>query len=116
MNSPWGMVDSLMRELGALRNEARRLDSREVSAHVAGEIDRCIADAAQAIDEAISGPEDEVRLIGVCEAIVMARLRIEGLQTAASHSQDLVAQSVELRRQNARLLYESLRQRLGHNS
>ena len=77
MGSPWRMVDSLMRELGALRNDARSLDSRDLNAEVAAEVERCIGDAAQAIDEAISSPEDEKGLLGVCEAIAVARLRIE---------------------------------------
>jgi hypothetical protein len=106
------MVDSLVRELGSLRNEARTLDSRDLDARVAAEIERCIADAAQAIDDAISGPEDEQRLIGVCEAIVVARARIEALRATAKRSQELMSQSVELRRQGRRL-YESLRQRSG---
>ena len=111
MNSPWGMVDSLMRELGALRNEARRLDSRDMSTAVAAEVERCIGAAAQAIDEAIATPEDEDRLLGVCEAILVARARIEALRSTARRSRDLVAQSQELRRQNARLLYETLLRR-----
>jgi hypothetical protein len=111
MDSPWGMVDSLMRELGALRNEARSLDSRDMSAEVAAEVERCIGEAAQAIDEAIATPEDEDRLLGVCEAILVARARIETLQSTARRSRDLIAHSQELRRQNVRLLYETLRRR-----
>lgn len=109
MHSPWGLVDSLMRELGALRNEARSFDSRTLTAEVAAEVDRCIGEAAQALDEAISAPEDEARLLGVCEAIVAARHQIEALRTTRDRARDLVAQSRDLRRQHARLLYESLR-------
>jgi hypothetical protein len=123
MDSPWGMVDSLMRELGALRNDARMLDSRAVAADVTAEVDRYIGEAAQAIDEAISAPENETRLLAVCEAIVVARARIEALvsttrktQDLVAHSHDLIAHGQDLRRQNARLLYESLRRRSGQDA
>ena len=117
MSSPWAMVDSLMRELGSLRNDARKLDGREADARIAAEVDRYIGEAAQAIDEAITGPEDEDRLISVCEAIVTARARIDALRTATSRSQELVAQSIDLRRQTARVLYDTLlRQRSAQDS
>jgi len=74
MHSRWGMVDSLMREIGALRNEARALDPRTIDEKLVADIDRVIADAAQAIDETIAEPEEESRLIGACEAIIVARL------------------------------------------
>ena len=109
MNSPWGMFDSLMRELGALRNEARTLPTRDVDAEVAAEVDRYIGEAAQAIDEAIARPEDQERLLGVCEAIVVARSRIEALRVTKKRSQELVAHSLELRRQAGRHLYDALR-------
>jgi hypothetical protein len=105
------MVDSLMRELGALRNDARGLDPRLLDDRIVADIDRHIADAAQAIEETISGPEDEDGLIGVCEAIVVARERIEQLRAAVKRSGAIVEHSVELRKQAAKQLYESLKSR-----
>ena len=108
MHSRWGMVDSLMREIGALRNEARALDPRAVDEKIVADIDRVIADAAQAIDETIAEPEEESRLIGACEAIVVARERIETLRAAAKRSGEIVGRSIELRRRAARQLYDAL--------
>jgi hypothetical protein len=105
------MVDSLMRELGALRNDARALDPRTLDGRILAEIDRHIADAAQAIDETIAGPEEEESLIGVCEAIVVARERLEALRVAVKRSGAIVERSVELRKQAARQLYETLKTR-----
>ena len=111
MHSRWGMVDSLMRELGALRNDARGLDPRLLDERIVADIDRHIANAAQAIDETIAGPEDEEGLLGVCEAIVVARERIEALRAAVKRSGAIVERSVELRKQAARQLYETLKTR-----
>jgi hypothetical protein len=108
MHSRWGMVDSLMREIGALRNEARALDPRAVDEKIVADIDRVIADAAQAIDETIAEPEEESRLIGACEAIVVARERIEALRATAKRSSEIVGRGIELRRQSARQLYDAL--------
>ena len=113
MHSRWGMVDSLMRELGALRNEARTLDPRLLDDRIVADIDRHIADAAQAIDETIAEPEEEEDLIGVCEAIVVARDRIEALRTAVKRSGAIVERSLALRKQAARQLYETLKTREG---
>ena len=107
------MVDSLMRELGALRNDARTLDPRLLDERIVADIDRHIGNAAQAIDETISGPEDEEDLIGVCEAIVLARDRIEALRAAVKRSGTIVERSLELRKQAARQLYEALKTRDG---
>ena len=113
MHSRWGMVDSLMREVGALRNEARGLEPGGMDGRIVAEVDRYIADAAQAIDETISGPEDEDGLLGACEAIVVARDRIESLRATLKKSGAIVERSVALRRQAARQLYESLKARGG---
>ena len=113
MHSRWGLVDSLMRELGALRNDARALDPRTLDERILADIDRHIADAAEAIDETITEPEEEDDLIGVCEAIVVARDRIEALRAAVKRSGAIVERSVTLRRQAARQLYETLKARDG---
>ena len=113
MHTRWGMVDSLMRELGALRNDARALDPRTLDERILADIDRHIADAAQAIDETITGPEEEESLIGVCEAIVVARDRIEALRAAVRRSGAITERSVALRKQAARQLYETLKRREG---
>jgi len=102
------MVDSLMREIGALRNEARGLDPHTVDERVVAEVDRVIADAAQAIDETIAEPDDEGLLVGACEAIVVARERIEALRATARRASEIVDRSIELRRQAARQLYDRL--------
>jgi formylmethanofuran dehydrogenase subunit E len=111
MHSRWGMVDSLMREIGALRNEVRGVDPGGLDARIVAEVDRCIADAAQAIDETIAGPEDEDGLIGACVAIVVARDRIEALRVTLKKSGRAVERSVAQRRQAGRQLYESLKAR-----
>jgi hypothetical protein len=113
MHSRWGLADSLMREVGALRNDARNLDARVLDERIVADIDRHICDAAQAIDETISGPEDEDGLIGACEAILVARDRIEALRGAVKRSGKIVERSVALRKRAARQLYESLRTRNG---
>jgi len=114
MHSRWELVDSLMRQVGALRNDARGLDPRLLlDERIAADIDRHITDAAQAVDETISGPDDEDGLIGACEAIVVARERIEALRGAVKRSGKIVERSVALRKQAARQLYESLRTRDG---
>jgi hypothetical protein len=107
------MVDSLMREIGALRNEARTLDPRVLDERIVADIDRYITNAAQAIDETIGGPEDENGLLGACEAIVVARERIEALRAAVKRSGKIVEHSVALRKQSARQLYQSLKTREG---
>ena len=111
MHSRWGMVDSLMREIGALRNDARTLDPRLLDERLVSDIDRHISEAAQAIDETIAGPEDEDSLIGVCEAIVVARDRIDALRATLKRSAAIVERSVDLRKQAARQLYEALKTR-----
>ncbi len=108
MHSRWGMVDSLMREIGALRHEVRALDPRTIFEKIVADIDRIIADAGQAIDETIAEPEEESRLIGACEAIIVARERIEALRATAKRSGEIVGRSIELRRQSARQLYDAL--------
>ena len=102
------MVDSLMREIGTLRNDARGLDPRAVDEKIVAEVDRVIADAAQAIDETIAEPDDEALLVGACEAIVVARERIEALRATARRASEIVDRSIELRRQAARQLYDRL--------
>jgi hypothetical protein len=89
----------------------RLLDERIVA-----DLDRHIADAAQAIDETISGPEDEDGLIGACEAIVVARERIDALRAAVKRSSAITARSVELRKEAARQLYESIKARRDRNA
>jgi hypothetical protein len=111
MHSPWSLVDSLMRELGALRNEARGLDPRVLDEQIEADIERHLANAAQAIDNTISGPEDEDGILGACEAIVVARERIKALQLAVKRSGAIVERSVELRRHAARQLYDSIKAR-----
>ena len=113
MHTRWGMVDSLMREVGALRNEVRGLDPGRLDGRIVAEVDRYIADAAQAIDETIAGPEDEDGLIGACEAIVVARDRIEALRATLKKSSAIVERSLALRKQAARQLYEALKARGG---
>jgi hypothetical protein len=102
------MVDSLMREIGVLRNEARALDPRTIDEKIVADVDRVIADAAQAIDETIAKPEEESLLIGACEAIVVARERIEALRATAKRASEIVGRSIDLRREAARQLYDAL--------
>ncbi len=111
MHSPWGMVDLLMREIGALRNDARALDPRVLDERIVADIDGHIANAAQAIELTIAGPEDEVGLLGVCEAIVVARERIEALRAASRRSGAIVERSLQLRKQSGRQLFEALKAR-----
>jgi hypothetical protein len=113
MHSRWRMVDSLLRELGALRDDARALDPRLLDERIAADIDRHIANAAQAVDKTIIGREDEDDLLGVCEAIVVARDRIEALRAAVKRSGAIVEKSLELRKQAAQHLYEMLKTRDG---
>jgi hypothetical protein len=108
VQSAWGAVDQLMRELGALRNDARAL-SPSVGNSITSEVEWLIAAAAQAVDDTIAGPESEPLLLGACAAIVEARERIRALTATAAHSSKIVGRSVELLRQSARLLYDTIR-------
>jgi hypothetical protein len=108
MQSAWGAVDQLMRELGALRNDARALPP-SASDSITSEVEWLIAAAAQAVDDTIAGPESEPLLLGACAAIVEARERLAALKATAEYSAKIVSRSVELRRQSARLLYNSIR-------
>jgi hypothetical protein len=105
------MIDSLMREVGALRNDARGLHPTLLDERIVADIERHIADAAQAIEETIAVPEDEGALMGACEAIVVARDRIDALRAAMKRSGAIVERSVALRKEAARCLYEVLRAR-----
>ena len=111
MHSRWG--DGRFVDARARRAPQRGARPRPAAAdeRIVADIDRHIADAAQAIDETISGPEDEDDLIGACEAIVVARERIEALRAAVKRSGAIVERSVELRKQAARQLYETLKAR-----
>jgi hypothetical protein len=111
MESRWGAVDRLMRELGGLRDDARSLDPMRVAADVVAEVDEVIARAAQAVDETIESPESEDVLLGARLAIVSARHRITALREAARASHEQIERSLELRQQSARLTYESARRR-----
>jgi hypothetical protein len=110
MHSPWAAVDQLMRELGSLRNDARAIRP-DPSASVVVEIEWLIATAAQAVDDTITSPEDEPLLLDACGAIVTARERITALQAGSAHAGKIIARSVELRRESARLLFDSIRKR-----
>jgi hypothetical protein len=111
MPSAWAVIDGLMREIGAVRADARSLDAREVGAAIAAQIDRAINDAAAALDAAIETPEDDEALTGVCEAIVVARDQIEALRKEGQRSKAAVAHSIELRRRTAEILLRSIRER-----
>ncbi|PYQ42183.1 MAG: hypothetical protein DMF77_13740 [Acidobacteria bacterium] len=108
MSSPWAAVDLLMRELGSLRSDARTL-APATSDSITAEVEWLIASAAQAVDDTITGPDSETLLLGACAAIVEARERITAMRATTSRSETLVKRSVELRRQSARLLYDSIR-------
>jgi hypothetical protein len=105
------MLDALMREVGALRNDARALDPGLLDARIVADLDQHIANAAQAIEDTIGGPEDEDGLVGACEAIVIARERIEALGRAVKRSGAIVERSLELRKQAARQLYDAVKAR-----
>jgi hypothetical protein len=107
MRSAWSAVDRLMREVGALRNEARKLEPAATQS-LAAEVDWLIATAAQAVDDTIVEPESEPLLLGACAAIVEARERIAALQASAARAAKVVSRSVELRRESVRILYESI--------
>jgi hypothetical protein len=74
------MVDSSDARARRAAQRRARLDPRTLDERILADFDRPIADAAQAIDETITEPEDEDDLIGFCEAIVVARERIEALR------------------------------------
>ncbi|HEU0107692.1 MAG TPA: hypothetical protein VFT38_16045 [Vicinamibacteria bacterium] len=101
-----------MRELGSLRNDARTL-APTISDSITAEVEWLIASAAQAVDDTITGPENETLLLGACAAIIEARERIATMRATTSRSDKIVKRSVELRRQSARLLYDSIRSDTG---
>jgi CheY-like chemotaxis protein len=112
VHSEWSAVDLLMREMGALRDEARGLDPA-LDVAITTEVDALLAAAAQAVDDTVAGPDDDLRLISACEAIVEARLAISALKTTAARAGSIVHRSIELRQKAARLLYDSIRARSG---
>jgi hypothetical protein len=99
-----------MREVGGLRHDARTFGPAATNSGAA-EVDWLIAAAAQAVDGTIVEPESEPLLLGACAAIVEARERFAALQSNAARAGHLVARSIELRRQSARVLYDSIRRR-----
>jgi two-component system, cell cycle response regulator DivK len=108
LRSEWKAVDLLMRELGTLRDEARGLDPA-LDVAITTEVDALLAAAAHAVDDTVGVPDEELRLIAACEAIVKARDAISALRATASRASIIVHRSIELRRKAARLLYDSIR-------
>jgi hypothetical protein len=109
MPSHWGMVDRLCRELGTLRDDARGLDPGRVEAAVIAEVDSALAWAASALDATIDMPQDSHLFIGACDAVAMARERIQKLRATAEEARTLVDRSISLRAKSARLMYETSR-------
>jgi hypothetical protein len=107
--SGWGTFDGLLRELGALRHDASGLDHAVVGEEVIAELDRLIANAAQALDGTIAEPDSDVLIAQARAAIGEARQRIQSLSGTASRSREIVDRSVELRDKASRLLQERLR-------
>ena len=106
--SPWGTFDGLLRELGALRHDASALDHAVVGEDVIAELDRLIANAAEALDGTIAEPESDVLIAEAGEAIGEARQRIQSLSGTATRSRELVGHGVEIRDRSGRLLYARL--------
>jgi hypothetical protein len=107
MPSHWGMVNRLCRELGSLRDDARAIDPSRTEAAVVAEVDAALARAAAALDATIDTPEDSRLFVGACDALALARERIQDLQATARHSHALIDPSVLLRAASVRLMHES---------
>jgi hypothetical protein len=100
----WNAVDGLVRALGALRAESFALEHDPVEPTVLAEAARTIGDAAQAVGATLDAPEDTGRLMGACEAIVVAHERIEALLTARGQLRDYMELDADPRRAVRRLL------------
>ena len=100
MPSPWAAIDGLMRELRTLRDDARGLDAAPDSAGGA-EVEKLNVLAAQAVDETISEPENEVLLSGAVRAIAEARERIEALMVIIPTPMVAIS-GIDLRRESTR--------------
>ena len=105
MPSSWTVIDGLMRDLRTLRDDARALDPTFAQPVVA-EIGGLIEHAAQAVDEMIGDPENEVRLSGARRAIVDAQERIHALKIIVSRPAEIVG--IQLRRESARRPYNRI--------
>jgi hypothetical protein len=79
-------IDGLMCEIRAVRAESLRLDARVIGARLVSEIDGAIARVGAALDVAVATPDDEEGLTTVCEAIVVARERIESVRLARARA------------------------------
>jgi hypothetical protein len=102
MSSPLTVIDGLMRELRTLRDDARPLDPT-FTRPVVAEVARLIEHAAQAVDETIGDPENEVLLTWARRAIVEARERIQALKIVVSRPAEIVG--IRLRRESTRRPY-----------
>jgi hypothetical protein len=98
------MVNRLCRELGSLRDDARGLDHSGTEAAVVAEVDAALARAADALDLTIDRPEESHLFVGACDAVAVARERIQSLQAAIRRSRAAVDRSLSLRATSLRLL------------
>jgi hypothetical protein len=104
----WKAVDGLVRALGALRAESYALEHDQPGPLALEEAARTIGDAAHAIGATLDAPEDAERLMGACEAIVIARARLHALRDARARPRELLGPDPELRRLAARQLFEQI--------
>jgi hypothetical protein len=107
----WKAVDGLVRALGALRAEGFALEHDHADPPALAEAERTISDVAHAIGATLSAPDDTERLMGACEAIVVAHERIVALRGWPGPSRDFVGRNADLRHQAARELLEQIQGR-----
>ena len=77
------MVNRLCRELGSLRDDVRAIDVARLEAAIVEEVELALARAAEALDATIETPDDSELFVGACDALAIARGRIQALQATA---------------------------------
>jgi hypothetical protein len=101
MASEWAAVDDLMRELGSVRHAANQMNASG-AAKVA--LERAITEAATAVDQTITGPQNFSWLMAARDAIGVAEEVIIALDVEIGRSLRARNRSVLLRERAAELI------------
>jgi hypothetical protein len=94
MPSDWTAIDTLIRELGAVRSAA---DAAHAVAAAKMAIEQAIKEAAEAISGAIDGPQDPAVIARARRAVQVAADVTAALDQEMARSRRIQARSLELR-------------------
>lgn len=101
MPSEWSRVDTLLRQLGAVRAAA---NAGRASAGARDVIERAIENAAEAVDLTVDSPRNRKALVRARQAITVAGAAVGLFRSEATRARELCARAEELRRRAAILL------------